>query len=373
MGGDALGIMHVITPHRFGGAEHVLAHLAAAQMARGHRVHVVMPPRLEAFQEYLRAEGVPVVTAAISGKLNLFAPSRLVALGCELGAEVIHSHLSSASWHAIRAGKKAGIPVVAHIQALSSPRWYRNADLVLVCSRAAERHVQGLGMTEEPLRVVYDGIPPADPGRLRPAAEVRRELGIPEEAPVVGSVAALIPRKGHAFLLEAARLLGDRWPDLHLVFVGAGPLRQSLRKTAEEMGIGDRTHLLGWRNDKMDIMRTFTVVAVPSVGVDGFSMTALEAAQFGIPAVASNWPGVDEAVLDGETGLLVRPGKAEALAAALDRVLGDPGLRERLGQRARERLFAELTIDRMAEVLDGVYRELIRAFAGQAGPRGETA
>ncbi len=370
MPGKPLGIMHVITPHRFGGAEHVLAHLAAAQRARGDRVHVVMPPRLKGFQEYLRAEGVPVVTAAISGKLNLFAPSRLIALACELGAEVMHSHLSSASRHSIRAGRRAGIPVVAHVQALSSPRWYRNADLVLVCSRAAEQHVRSLGMTEEPLRVIYDGIPPADLDKLRPAAEVRRELGVPEEAPVVGSVAALIPRKGHAFLLEAARSLGDKWPNLHLVFVGSGALRQSLRETAERMGIAERTHLLGWRDDKMDIVSTFTVVAVPSIGVDGFSMTALEAAQFGIPAVASNWPGIDEAVLDSETGLLVPPGDAGALASALDRLLGDPGLREQLGQRARERLFAELTIDRMAGILEGVYRELIQASRGQA-PRGD--
>jgi len=352
--------MHVITPHRFGGAEHVLAHLAAAQIARGHSVQIVIPPRLDEFRSYLADLGVPVITAPIAGKLNLLAPSRLVALAHDLGTELFHSHLSSASMHCSRAGRRSGIPVIAHIQALSSPRWYRNADLVLVCSKAVEQHVRRRGLTGVPLRVLYDGIPLTDPSSLRAPDEVREHLGIPRGAPIIGSVAALIPRKGHTYLLEAVSLLSHRWPDLHVVFVGGGPLMAQLCQQAENLGIADRCRILGWRDDKMDLVRSFTVVAVPSVAVDGFSMTALEAAQFGIPAVASDWPGIDEAVLDGVTGLLVPPGDAEALAEALNRLLSDEVLRCRLGEQARQRVLADLTINHMAEILDGVYLDLLR-------------
>ncbi|MCD6351304.1 MAG: glycosyltransferase [Armatimonadetes bacterium] len=337
----------------------MLAHLAAAQQARGQRVQVLMPPRLEAFQNYLRELGVPVVTERIAGKLNPTAPGRILALARQMGADVIHSHLSSASMHSIRAARKGGIPIVAHIQALSSPRWYGGADLILVCSRAAEKHVRRLGLKGDNIRVLYDGIPLADAARLRPPQEVRRALGIPADAPVVGSVAALIARKGHAFLLQAARLLTPRWPNLHLVLVGSGPLRGQLARLAQHLNLAERVHLLGWRDDKLDLVRTFDVVAIPSVAVDGFSMTALEAAQFGIPAVASNWPGIDEAVLHEETGLLVPPSDPTALAHALDTLLADDSLRHKLGQRARARVLAELTMERMAENLEEVYRSLV--------------
>jgi glycosyltransferase involved in cell wall biosynthesis len=350
--------MHVITPHRFGGAEHVLAHLAAAQIARGHTVHIVMPARLPDFQEYARRLGVPVVTAPIAGKLNVMAPARIVSLARELRCDVLHSHLSSASMHAIRAGRRAGIPVVAHIHALSSPRWYRGADLVLTCSQAAAAHVRKRGLGGTPVQVIYNGILPADASSLRPPEEVKRDLGIPEDAPIVGSVAALIPRKGHIHLLQAASLLSTKWPNLVLVFVGSGPLYNELHRIAENLGVENKARILGWREDKMDIVRCFTVVAIPSVAVDGFSMTALEAAQFGIPAVASDWPGIDEAVIHGKTGLLVPPGQSDALARALDQILSHAELRGRLGEQARRRLFAELTIDRMAENLDNVYLEL---------------
>lgn len=357
----SLRILHVITPHRFGGAEHVLAHLAAAQVRRGHTVRVAMPPRLPEFQEYMRALDVEVVTANVAGKLNFAAPARIAALAAGMNADVIHSHLSSASLNAARAARRAGVPVVAHIQALSSPRWYARADAVIVCSKAVERHVRELGLGGIPIHVIYDGIPLADAARLKPPEEMRRELGIPSDAPVVGAVAALIPRKGHVHLLEAAARLADRWPHLHLVFVGSGPEEPRLEELARQLGIQDRLRLLGWRDDKLDIVRTFTLVAIPSLSVDGFSMTALEAAQFGIPAVASDLPGVDEAVLHEKTGLLVPPAEPDRLAEAIARLLGDSELRRRLGEQARERVVSELTIDHTAEQIDTVYRQAIEA------------
>ncbi len=367
---ERLNILQVITPRRFAGAERVCAHLAHGLTARGHRVHVVAPPRLPAFQEYVKSLGVPFVALDISGKLNPRAARLLAGLARDLGADLLHSHLSSAGFHTVRAARRAGVPAVVHVHAMSRMLWYRGADLILACTKGVARHVRSSGLVEAPVQVVYNGLLADEFERVRPAEEVRAELGLPGGAPVIGVVGSLTRRKGHVYLLRALAELVDDWPELTCLLLGAGPLRGALSRAAARLGLADRVRFLGYREDRLDFIQVCDLVALPSIGIEGFGLCLIEAAMFGIPSVASRLPGVDEAVLDGETGLLAPPRDAQALAGALARLLSNEEERLALGKRARRRVRTEFTVEAMTRGVEEAYRRVLARRAGRGKAAG---
>jgi Glycosyl transferases group 1 len=139
---------------------------------------------------------------------------------------------------------------------------------------------------------------------------------------------------------------------------GKGPEREELEEMATRLGIADRVRFLGRREDVPELLAACDVFALPSL-YEGSSLAVLEAMAAGRPVVSSAIGGTDELIEDGRSGLLVAPGDAEALAAALRRLLADSGLRERLAGRARERVERDLTRQAMAERVAAVYAELL--------------
>ena len=152
---------------------------------------------------------------------------------------------------------------------------------------------------------------------------------------IVGNVARLAPQKGQATLLAAAPLVLERHPDVRFVIAGDGELRGELQQQAAPLG--DRVQLLGERVDVPDLLASFALFAFPSQ-FEGLCVAVIEAQAAGVPVVATPVGGIVENVVDGETGLLVPPGNARALADAIVRLLDDPALARSLAERARPRV-----------------------------------
>jgi glycosyltransferase involved in cell wall biosynthesis len=168
--------------------------------------------------------------------------------------------------------------------------------------------------------------------------------------------------KGQAHLVEACRLLVGDGLDVTCRLIGEGPDRAALEERIGRAGLGDRIELAGARTRAQVAaeLRTATVLAAPSVPTrdgrrEGIPVALMEAMSAGVPVVASRLSGIPELVEDGVTGLLVPPGDHVALAAALERLAGDPALRERLGRAGRERVVREFSVARSS-------RELVRRF-----------
>jgi glycosyltransferase involved in cell wall biosynthesis len=189
--------------------------------------------------------------------------------------------------------------------------------------------------------------PPAAPG-------LRGRLLDGRDGPLVLTLARLDPQKGHDVLLAAAA----RVPGTVFALAGDGPLRPSLERRAEELGVSDRVLFLGRRADVPELLAACDVFALPSL-YEGSSLAVLEAMAAGRPVVASSIGGTDELIEDGGSGLLVPPGDAEALAAALRRLAGDHGLRDSLAAAARERARSMFGSAEMARRIAGVYEELL--------------
>jgi glycosyltransferase involved in cell wall biosynthesis len=152
---------------------------------------------------------------------------------------------------------------------------------------------------------------------------------------VVATVAHLIPQKGVDHLLRALAQMRRR---ARLQVIGDGPEASRLSALAAELGIGDRVQLLGLRDDVAEVLQAADVFVHPAIWGEAFGLTIAEAMATGLPVVASRVGGIPELVTHGETGLLVPPGDAGALAGALDRLAADGEERARLGANARQRV-----------------------------------
>lgn len=214
-----------------------------------------------------------------------------------------------------------------------------------------------------PVRTIRNGS--ADRGAEQDAAALRRELGVPERAFVIGAIGNLEERKGFMTLLRAFRALGPG-PDDRLVVIGADAEDAEsslLREAAADPALSGRVVLAGYRASAWRFAPAFDVCAIPSLRRESFGLLALDAMRARRPVVASRVGGLPEVVADGETGLLVPPGDADALASALGRLRADRGLRDRLGEAGRSRWSRLFTAERMARE----YREMLVCSINEHG------
>ena len=277
-----------------------------------------------------------------------------------LRPQVLHANQRT-PWscqYAIAAGLLTpGVRVVSvEHSAIPSPyrrqRWVRRALMrrvgahVAVGERAARRVEGFVGLPAGSVRTIHNGIPEGAPAEAR-------ELAPP---PVVGTLTRVDRHKGLDVLVEALREL----PHAHGVVVGEGPELEALRELGRSRGLGERLVARGFDPDPRGVLASFDVFVLPSRS-ESFPLSILEAMLAGRPVVASDVGSVPEAVLDGETGLLVPPGDAAALADALRRLLDDPELRRRMGERGRTIVRERFTAARMARDYERLYAEVLSA------------
>lgn len=357
-GSEPLTVLTVITPRRYSGAERMAVYLADGLRRRGHRV-VFACKRNDLLLQELAARGLEAHPLPIAGKVNPVSPCLLAWLARRLRADLIHTHLSTAALWGSVAGKLAHIPTVASVHALNRKTCFLFADLIATCSEGVRQHLLDQGVAPERVQVLYNGVYPEHFEGLPRPAQVRRELQIPPGAPVIGAVAHLSRKKGQEYLLRAAALLRERWPDLVCLLVGEGLERTALTRLTERLGLGDAARFLGYRHDAPRIMQAMDVVVLPSVAKEGLGVCLIEAAFLGKPVVGSDAPGIREVLVDGDTGLLAPVADAERLAAKIAWLLADPVRAARMGSRGRDRARSLFTVEAMARRAEQLYRDLL--------------
>jgi glycosyltransferase involved in cell wall biosynthesis/ribosomal protein S18 acetylase RimI-like enzyme len=202
-------------------------------------------------------------------------------------------------------------------------------------------------------------------GRL---AELRGELGIPEGAPVVGTVGRLVAEKGYRELFAAARRIRARMPEVRFLVVGSPDADKADAITQREMDrAGQDVAFAGWREDARDLYALMDVFVLPSWR-EGMPRSAIEAAAMGRPMVLTDIRGCREVARDGVEGILVPPRNPAALAAAIERLLRDASARNRMGRAARARAEERFDERRVADTVVECTREVL-ARAGRIRPK----
>jgi glycosyltransferase involved in cell wall biosynthesis len=237
----------------------------------------------------------------------------------------------------------------------------RSVDRILPVSRHNAIRLEALlGWPRTKMEVIHNAVDVAAFDRT-PDRGLRHAIAGSGEQPIVLVVARLDPQKGHRHLLAAAQEV----PDAVFVFAGDGPERPTLEAMARDLGVRERVRFLGERSDVPDLLAACDVFVLPSL-YEGLPISVLEAMAARRPVVATAIGGTDEAVAEGETGLLVPPADPPSLAAALRRLLADGELRARLGQAGRARVVVRFSSESMVRRVMDVY-ELFSAPRARDG------
>ncbi len=223
-----------------------------------------------------------------------------------------------------------------------------------------------IGLDPAKVRVVPNGVDIAAIDAARPGLEVRRELGLAPDVPLLGLVGRLDHwGKGHKELFEAMASLKERYP-LQALIIGGGRRKKEVRALAANLGLADVVHFLGHRRDVPDLLKALDIFILPSYS-EGVSLALLEAMAAARPVIVSRVGGLPEVVEQGKTGLLIAPRDADALAEALARLLDDPDLAKKLGAAARRRVRAHFSLDRLGKEINAIYEELVEKKFGDKG------
>lgn len=371
--------------NEYGGMELYILRLVARLDRRRYEPALLVPGFRDPYRaspdrliREAEAQGLPVLRPA--GGLRrpgdgVTELARTVRLLRRHRADVVHVHTCrpTGARRVAVAAKLAGVPAVIRTEHLppdvnAGPRarlavapFDALTDYVVALSdgdRAAQ--IRRLGRSPAKIVRTYTGV---DLSKLDPRHDVeraKRRLGLDPHVATIGVVGRLVEQKGVTHLLDAVHALRQDGFDFQVLIAGDGDLRAPLEAKAAALGIDDVVSFLGYRDDVLDVMHAIDIAVMPSLW-EGFSLTMLEFMALGKPLVTSDHWSFREALEDGRTGLLAPTGDDRAMAAAVARLLVDPGLRRRLSAAALERVRANYTLERVSEVTMALYDRALAA------------
>ena len=391
---QSLRIAHLTAtfPPYPGGAGNTAYRFAKGQAERGHHVEVFTAP----------AEGDPpdpgkAIVHRIEPRFAIGNAPLLPQLGRLEGFNVVHVHYpfifgSELTLLARLRKRRRQAALIVHYknrllgsgprgalfetyEHTVSPTLIRAADRILVLSEDHARSVSYLrkALERTPDRVIEmpNGV---DTETFSPGPDsggVRAELGIPADA-VLASFVATLDRAHHFKRLDVAieALSRARSREVHLIVAGGGELLDGFRAQAREAGVGNRVHFLGRvpHTELPDVLRASDLFVLTTEPPESFGIVLIEALACGLPAVATDYPGVRAVIDDGETGFLVPAGDSAAVAEALDRLvdMGRDG-RERIGAEGRRRCEERWAWPALLDRMDAAYAEAIEARRAKLG------
>lgn len=289
---------------------------------------------------------------------------------------LIHAHFGIEGVSALGLAGRLGIPLVttfhgfdATLKApimLGSPAWFRypllrrklarEGNLFLCASAFIRQRLLATGFPESRTHTHYIGV---DCRLIR----LRETF---EERPLILHVARLVEVKGTLYLLKAFARVVRKHPDVRLLIIGDGPLRQRLQALAGSLGVVDRVEFLGAlpHAEVLAWMRKAAMLALPGIRTatgreEGLGIVLLEAAATGVPIVGSRVGGIPECILDGRTGFLVPQRDEAALAQRLSELLDNPVGRQQMGAAGRALVESRFNIDRQTAALEDFYDSLL--------------
>ena len=241
-----------------------------------------------------------------------------------------------------------------------------NFDRVYTVSQNMKQKVMQGPIHESKIRVIHTGLDLNAMDHGGEGVTVRKELGIPQDAIVAGTVSRLFKEKGHTFLLDALSQLPALDTPLHLLIVGTGDERERLEAQAKTLGIGDKICFAGFYDDLTGALRAMDIFVQPSIDHEGFPTSVLEAQAAGLPVIASDIGGTHETMNVGTTGILVPPANTPALAEALRMLAVDTEKRANMAAAARPWIENSFTLQHMLEQIAATYHEAHTSFKARS-------
>lgn len=363
----------------FGGGQVALLNLLRAWRAAQVEIEpVVVCSPTAALVPRLRTEGIPFHTlnfgaiektrGVAANLIRRIRPTmQLVSLMRRLQTDIVYANGAYSFLAAVAAAKLLRVPIVwvEHNTTLPNSRvleqMIRQADHIIAVSNVIRDQFVALVPDSQPkLKVIYNGV---DPDEFRtadaPSLHARAAFGWSEQNMIVGTVSRLAPEKGVRYFVEAAAIVSREFPSARFLVAGEGEERRELEREIERLEIGDWVCLAGFREDVPQLLSGMDVFVLASLE-EAFPISILEAMAAARPVVATEVGGVREAVIDGETGFVVPPRDAGALARAVSELLRDENKRRAFGRTGRTRVVERFTLVRAAQETNEVLKATLR-------------
>lgn len=362
----------------FAGTESHILDLAGALRQLNVPVFIAAPSpgvlATRAEQQHLRVLPIPK-----RGFVDVSAIGILRRLLRDGQLDIIHAHNGRTALVAALAVRAARRGVAVATQHFLEPNHLRQTGFKRRLSRLAHewvhRHthahiaisaavrdamLEGREFNPTKISVVLNGIPPINRLDLAPAAEMRAQLNIAPDAPLLVCMARLEQEKNIACLITAMAQVSEAYPQAQCLILGEGRLAAPLQQQVETLGLQNSVRLLGFRADARSVLAAADLFVLPS-HAEPFGLAIVEAMALGIPVIATNAGGPREIVEHKKTGLVVRTDDAPELATAIGQLLDDAPRRQQMGQAGFERYATCFTSERMARNMLAVYRRIFYA------------
>lgn len=358
-------ILHSESSKGWGGQENRSVNELISMRQRGHTLAVVGRPGARILERASEL-GFETFVVDMRGAIDFPAIARLRSVIKRFRADIVNTHSGRdtqlAGMAARTLSKRPRIVRTRHLALPITSRFTYSVlpDHVVTVSKYVENYLVEAGVPRQGITTIPTGVDFSRYDRAGVQGNLRQELGLPADSLLVGTVAILRAKKGHAEILDAVPAVLQRFPHAHFVFAGDGPQTENLKARIAAEGLGERVHLLGLRRDVTNVLASLDVFVLPT-HQEALGTAFIEAGAMGLPAVASRVDGVPEVIIDGQTGLLVPAQDGKALVEPICRLLGDPIFRQGMGANAREFVQRKFSREVMAQGMERLYQQLLEA------------
>lgn len=337
-----VSVLHIDTERGWRGGERQVLWLAESLVRSGNECVIAARPN-EPLALRAAELGLRVLPCSPRGELDPVAVIILARFIRREGIQIVHAHTAHAASLALVSAGQAQTVITRRVDFPVGRGWlsqlkYRRAAAVIAISEAVASALVASGIDPKQIEVVRSGV---DLNRCVPRADSQtlRALGVPENAPLVVMVAALVGHKDPLTFVQAMKNVVDAVPEAHALVIGDGPLRPDVERAIAQSGLGKNVHLAGFRDDADALLSAADVVALSS-REEGLGTVLIDALWMGKAIAATRAGGIPEVVEDGVCGLLSQPEDGAALGSSISRLLKDSALRNRFSVAGRARASA---------------------------------
>lgn len=358
-------IVHTEASQGWGGQEIRILTESVGMMARGHQITLLTPEKARIYQ-VAQDMGVPVVAMPFEKK----RPKGVAAFKqwvIDNQPDVVNTHSSIDSWLvALSQPFSKRIPVVRtrHISAplpkSIATRWLymKAADAVATTGeRLRQTMIKDLNADPRHFTSVPTGIDMQrySLAQAKPSTEIRKELGIPEQAIVVCIAATIRSWKGHSYLVDAFAELSAQYDNLYLLIVGDGPIRELIQQQVNDLVAHQRVIMTGHSERVEDMLAAADIFCLPSWANEGVPQAIMQAMAMELPVVSTDVGAIDEVLKDQYTGLQVKSKSSEAISQAIRHIINNPDEGKRWGKNGRLTIENGYSSQHMVEAMEEIF------------------
>lgn len=317
-----------------------------------------------------RLKGIPVEIITLKGKFDFSSILKLRKLTLKNNIHIIHSNEYKSDMIAFLATRfiHAKLVTTTHGWLLTTARlkFYEFLDSIIIrffdkivaVSKAMREELLKIKIPSSRIVVIETAL---DFSRIQSGKEktdLKRELSLPSDTVIIGTMGRLSPERGHVHFLKAAKEIIKTFPKVVFIIVGDGDLKEDLMLQAREMGIEDRVFFLGFRKDIANILSSVDIYVSSSLR-DSFGIAVVEAMAAGKPVIATKVGIVPEIIKDDETGITIEPGNSNVIYEAATKLLKDDKLRVKLGISAKQVVTQRFSRQQMVGAYEQLYLTLL--------------